>query len=251
MRRLADLNSAHVTGCGVLLAVLIVAAAPAFGQEAAQISTPRAANAQDVEQLTANRADAQRPGVDSDVRTPQLPAPRGAGPGQLTREAPGARAPDQLYRGARTAQSPPSPSRPADGRTAAPAARIGGRDRCDDRVPDAAIARACARAIETRSDEFATAPAPALSPEQRLLVDQQVRRGPETTRGASQRLAGEGDASSIEEQSVATVALRQGDAARGGTRPATPTADPSALSADTQAFINALVGSITAAPPRP
>ena len=101
--------------------------------------------------------------------------------------------------------------------------------------------------IETRSGEFARSEAPAPSPEQRLLID--PGEGAETADGAAQRLAGKGDASTIEEQSVAAVALRQ--AADAG-RPAEPAgAEASALSADTQAFINALVGTVAGTPPQP
>lgn len=65
--------------------------------------------------------------------------------------------------------------------------RVGGSDRCEGRQTNAAVARACARAIETRSGEFAATDAPVLSPEQRLLVDQRGREPSTSLRGAQAR----------------------------------------------------------------
>lgn len=201
-------------------------------------------------QLSPSRVD----GGASTQAVGQLSAERGAGgpsvgsaQPQLTREGRNIRSDDQLYRGGRSAQGADPLSRPSDGRTGA-IARVGGSDRCDRAQTDAAVIRACARVIETRSGEFAQPRAVSLSPEQRLLVDQPLRDGQETTRSASRRLAGEGQAETLEEQSVASVALRQGNA---GVRPIAPDAGLPALSAEAQAFVNALVGAIPNAPPRP
>lgn len=169
-------------------------------------------------------------------------------PAQLTREGREVRSVDQLYRGGRSAQGAEPLSRPSDGRTGA-VARVGGSDRCDRAQTDPAVIRACASAIETRPGEFAKPQAVSLSPEQRLLVDQPSPDGQDTNRTASRRLAGEGQAETLEEQSVASVALRQGNPVG---RPTAPdAASLPVLSAEAQAFVNALVGSFATPPPRP
>lgn len=233
----------------------------------ASVSVLSAAQAQDSDSVIVQIPTATAPGLPGRQLSPsrvdggaaaqgvgQLSPARGAvgtssgtAQPQLTREGRNVRADGQLYRGGRTAQGAEPLSRPADGRTGA-IARVGGSDRCDRAQTDAAVIRACARAIETRSGEFAKPQAVALSPEQRLLVDQPLREGQDTTRSASRRLAGEGQAETLEEQSVASVALRQGDVRA---RPVAPDAGLPALSPEAQAFINALVGAVPISPPRP
>ncbi len=196
-----------------------------------------------VEQVTRTRNDsdaAAQVGARADSRT------TGA---QLTREVANTRSPDQLYRGGRTAQPSDALSRPSEGRTSA-VARVGGSDRCEGRQTNAAVARACARAIETRSGEFAATDAPGLSPEQRLLVDQRGREPSTSLRGAARRLADDADAQAVESQGIASVALRH--TAPGAARSVqASTLEQSALTAETQAFVSALVSTITNAPPSP
>ena len=88
----------------------------------------------------------------------------------------------------------------------------------------------------------------SLSPEQRLLVDGRGRDAPNGLRDAERRLAGDGDADTAEGQGVASVALRPDGA--GPARAAPVETDASTLSAETRAFIEAVVGAV-AAPPRP
>lgn len=162
---------------------------------------------------------------------------------QLTTERRGGRAPEQLNRGGPTAQPSEPLSRPRDGRTGA-VTRVVGNDLCNRPQADPALARACARAIETRAAEFAGPDPAALSPEQRLLAEQRVPTSPTSFRNAARRLAGEGDTDTMAGQGVASLVLgTDRDVSR-------PFGAPGpALSAEAQALIEVIVGTI--APPRP
>ena len=142
----------------------------------------------------------------------------------------------QVSRGPRTANAPQGPSTARDGRSVATTA-VEGQDRCD-RTPGATISSVpvCAAPIETRAAEFRP-PAPApLSPEQRLLIDQQLREAPADVRSAARRL-GEGDiVQGSEDQGVAALVLAreraehaesQREAEQRGQKP--PVADPAIL----------------------
>ncbi|MCC2981017.1 hypothetical protein [Sphingomonas sp. IC4-52] len=142
----------------------------------------------------------------------------------------------QVSSGPRSASAPQGPSTARDGRSVATAA-VGGQDRCD-RTPDApgSAVPVCAAPIETRAADFRP-PAPApLSPEQRLLIDQQLREAPADLRSAARRL-GEGDiVQGSEDQGVAALVLareraehadRQREAEQAGQKP--PVADPAIL----------------------
>ena len=139
----------------------------------------------------------------------------------------------QLAPARRSAAAPEPLSQPADGRdTATPA--IAGRDRCDPAAP-AARDPACARVIETRAADYAR-PAATLTPEQRLLVQQQTgEAGPSAD--ARRVAANPGGAS---DQAIASVVLRG--------PPPPRDADKTAGPAD--AVIDAIVGGATQTPPR-
>lgn len=127
-------------------------------------------------------------------------------PPQLTDER-GAKPHRQLAPRGRTAAASEALSQPAEGRTGA-IAKVEGEDRCDP-AEEGADRRVCARVIETRAAEFARPPQGVLSAEQRLLIDQQLREGPADTRTAARRLGQTGfDPDSLEEQGIASVAIR-------------------------------------------
>lgn len=156
----------------------------------------------------------------------QLTSERGAGPGAV-----------QLSKGPRSAQGSAALSSRADGRTSA-VERVSGSDRCD---PAARRGRSekCAAVIESRSAEFARREAPTLSPEQRIIVDQQLRDRLPGVGEAARRLAASGDdAQSMEAQSVASVVLAPPPP---GPEAGLPKDDPTATP-QMQAIINAIVG---------
>jgi hypothetical protein len=155
---------------------------------------------------------------------------------QLTKEGRSVPQPMQLYRGGRTAQPSQPLSRPSDGRTAT-VDPVGGKDRCDP-ASDRALGKKCAGVIENRSAEFARKEPQPLSPEQRIIAEQQSRDQAQTVGSAAKRLAVTGeDADSIEAQGVASVVLRK--------PPEEPRDKPRTepLAADQlQAIVNAIVG---------
>jgi len=191
----------------------------------------------------------ERTNVEGPAAAPQIGvAQDGVGVGaQLTHEERAIRSPTQLDAGGRSAEAPEALSQRSEGRTGA-IERVAGSDRCNQPQTDPAIVRACARAIETRAAEFARPDPPPLSPEQRLLVEQRLQEGRSTAKTAVRRLAEEGEANTAEGQAVASVAL--------GNDPRGPAAgrrdeDGSAVSAETKAVIEALVGSLVGNPPPP
>ena len=142
---------------------------------------------------------------------------------QLTREGPAVRAPVQLYQGDRTAQASEPLSRPSEGRRGAIAAIEGGEDRCDPADANQSPAEVCRHVIETRAAEFRRPDPTRLSPEQRLLIQQQLREGT-TSESATRRLASEGDADSLEGLAVASIVLGNSPSAEDEI-PADPTQD--------------------------
>lgn len=139
----------------------------------------------------------------------------------------------QLYRGGRTAQPSAPLSTPAEGRNTAVSA-VQGDDRCDPQLAaQAPLPEQCSRVIETRSAEFAP-PAPTpLSPEQRILIENQAQA--EASAGAIRRLSTRADANAFSDQALASTVL---DAAQDAP-PATPEAEP-AMDAATAAIIEAI-----------
>ena len=169
---------------------------PAFAQTGADV--PHRAPPASIEQISdsAGRILAPPP-------VPRTVAP----PAQLTSERQSRPLAAQIYKGKRTAQSSTPLSRPADGRTGA-VDRVEGKDRCDPVAQERRQAPACENVIESRAAEFGKADSTPLSPEQRIIVAQQLReRG--NTAGAARLLAiGLLDADSADGQEVASIVLK-------------------------------------------
>lgn len=186
--------------------LLAAMASPALAQRAdvrVEQQNPEAGPAS--EQVSASQIT---PSASQPVAQLSTPAERERGVAQLTADGDVATSGSQLTSGPRTARESDPLSRPSEGRTGA-VARVEGDDRCAD--ADAANRPAvCDRAIETRSAEFGRPRTPALSPEQRLLVDQRLRDA-----GLGSRVANIGrtmpdaavDPDAIEGQALASVAL--------------------------------------------
>jgi hypothetical protein len=109
----------------------------------------------------------------------------------------------------RDARGSPALSKPSDGRTAA-VEHVIGDDRCDAAIPAARQPEACKKVIETRADDY-TRPSPTeLSPEQKLLIDQQLREETQDVTDAARKLAKSGEADdSTESMGIAAIVLRQ------------------------------------------
>ena len=132
--------------------------------------------------------------------------------------------PIQLSTGNATAEASTPLSNPAQGRRQA-AERLAGRDRCDPQAAGAQSVR-CAHVIESRAGEFPRVEAPALSPEQRLLVDQRLREAPRGMIAAIDRIGRNTvDAASSDAQGIASITL-----AAPGTDAAPASKDPLAES---------------------
>ncbi len=148
---------------------------------------------------------------------------------QITRERPGSSGSPQLDRTAPSAAAPPSPATRADSRRTE-IVRVGGSDRCDPQAASAGEAR-CSQVIETRSAEFQSVRAPTLSPEQRLLLDQE-RGELRGVRAAAQRVArNEVDPTAMDTQTLAAISLER------PVEPTTPTSADPALSPAAEAII--------------
>jgi hypothetical protein len=144
--------------------------------------------------------------------------------------------PTQLSTGPRSAQPPQALSRPSEGRTAA-VERVEGTDRCDASLPKTKLSSECSQVIETRADDYARPPPTELSPEQHLLLDQQLQTVENGLTDVTRRLARSGDGdTSIESQAVASIVLAQGQPPP---KPVKPLDDPSADAA-TQAVLQML-----------
>ena len=182
-----------------------------------QIGSPQPVGMQQVSNRTAASAS---PAL-------QLTSERGSGPVS-----------PQLTKGAPTAQPSQPLSVPRDGRTSA-VERVAGSDRCDPAKADRPRA-ACAQVIETRAADFARKEPPPLSPEQRIIIEQQLRE--RNVGGAARRLAAQGDdAQSMEAQGVASIVLR----ATVEPKRDKPEQDPAATEQ-----INAIVNAIVNQPPQ-
>lgn len=126
---------------------------------------------------------------------------------QLVGGTPTATAGQQLAPSRPTAQPPVPLSSRSDGRPT-PAERIGGADRCDPQEGSTAREAKCAEIIEKRASTFKGSQAPQLSPEEKILLEQdELER--KSYEAAARRLAIAGDdTESPESQGVAFVALR-------------------------------------------
>jgi hypothetical protein len=107
------------------------------------------------------KVTAEEPVAPAAARLPQLSA-KGQSPQQTQISKPGG-APDESA----AAVSSTAQSRPQG------VARLGGRDRCDPQLAEAERER-CQRILELRAQEFNAPAAPELSPEQKLLAEQQT-----------------------------------------------------------------------------
>lgn len=237
-----------MAGTGILSALAAALQSPLAVQPVEQLPSAEAAGpVEAIEQLgTATREvagsarPAQRDASDpaqltggGDARTPTP---------QVSRAERAAPPPAQLNRGGPTAQAPEALSSPAQGRRGDQAA-VGGRDRCDRETSDPALRAACARAIETRSAEFARPDPAVLSPEQRILVEQRLREDRNVQRSPVRRMA-QGAATNpddLNSQEVASLLLGRpsaGDDAQDREQPGGADAQAEAAAAIVQAIIN-------------
>ena len=162
---------------------------------------------------------------------------------QLTSERRSPRATSQIYKGKKTAQSSEPLSRPADGRTGS-VERVEGNDRCDPAAEQKNPSRDCAHVIETRAAEFARPETTPLSPEQRIIVAQQLRERGATAGSAAKLLAiGSIDADDPDAQQVASIVLKP---------PAEPVKEKKPVDepTDAEATAAAIVNAIVNQPPR-
>jgi hypothetical protein len=136
--------------------------------------------------------------------------------------------PTQLSDGPPSAQPPQALSRVAEGRTGA-IDRVEGPDRCDAKLPKDKQPGDCSRVIENRAADFARPSPTQLSPEQKLLLDQQLQTENNAVADATRRLAASGQSdNSIESLAVASIALGQGSGqpAEQPAKEADPAMDP-------------------------
>lgn len=160
---------------------------------------------------------------------------------QVTSEHRAATPPDQLSKDGKTAQQPQPLSEPSEGRRSA-VDRVAGADRCDPAEPMRPRVR-CAMVIENRSSEFARPDPNALSPEQRLLLEQEVKEEALNTDDGARRLATTGEADeSLVAMGVAAVVLRSNEEA-----PAKAPADENAIKAAD--IVGAIIGQPLTPPP--
>jgi hypothetical protein len=205
------------------------AQAPSMRGSVEQIGAPQPVGIQQVAGRSPDPASTSSQvasGAESVAPARQLTSERGAGPAAV-----------QLSTGPRSAQGSIALSSRADGRTSA-VERVAGSDRCDPAARRGKSEK-CAAVIENRSAEFARREAPELSPEQRIIVDQQLRERPPGIGEAARRLAASGnDAQSMEAQGVASVVLAPPPPVpETGLPKDDPTATP-----QMQAIINAIIG---------
>lgn len=198
--------------------------------DATQITATRRTDTVDQLPHTPDRGSAAVQVAPRDIATPQP---------QLTRERRGSTGSPQLGPATRSAAAPPSSATRADGRRT-DVVRVGGRDRCASAdTPDPR----CATVIETRSAEFSAPRAPTLSPEQRLLLDQD-RGEMRSVRAAAQRAArNDIDPNALDTQALAAISL---GAPTEPTKPAIP--DPA--SAATSDLVSQIVEAVQSMPPR-
>jgi hypothetical protein len=218
-----------------LLAAVVLPAGAAFAQpvtDVAQVSDGKASvRVEPLPIKVSNEAPAQI--SHSTDRTPAE--------AQLTNPSAAHQQTTQLSSGPRTARPPQPLSRPADGRTAA-VERVAGSDSCDPAVPKEKQSQACKQVIESRADDY-TRPHPTeLTPEQRLLLDQELEHAGEGVADATRRLATTGETDNSDEaMGIAAIVLRQsGPPSKEPEEPDDPAA---------KAAVEAIVQIMTQAPP--
>lgn len=125
---------------------------------------------------------------------------------QLTSTKASQSAPRQVGPAIRNALPPQPLSVPSQGRTAA-VEHVKGSDRCDPALPARQQPPACADVIEGRAAEFARPEPVELSPEQRLLLEQELQGAGENVADATRRLATSGQPDSAEAMGIASIVL--------------------------------------------
>ena len=167
---------------------------------------------------------------------------RNATEAQLTSGQASHQQPAQLSNDRPSAQGAQPLSHPADGRTAA-VEHVSGSDRCDPADSKSRQSEACKQVIETRADDY-TRPHPTeLTPEQRLLLDQELEHAGEGVADATRRLATSGEPdNSNDAMGIAAIVLRQ-NAAQTEPKP------DKAVDPANDAAVQAIVQMVTQAPP--
>lgn len=166
---------------------------------------------------------------------------------QLTAETGLTRSSPQVSTGGRSSVASTPLSRPSEGRTAAAVDRLTGVDRCDPPHRDASAIKACVLVIEKRAAEFTPREASPLSPEQRILMEQQRRSDASDSKGAARRLANSGTGSDLPElQGIAALVLQ---APPEPDTVAKPIDDQNGLDA-AAAIVNGVLGHTPAPPPQ-
>lgn len=152
----------------------------------------------------------------------------------------------QLSTGGRSAQAAAPLSSTGQSRPQA-VVRLNGPDACDP-AAQTASSTMCERVIETRSAEYRSASAPTLSPEQRLLIDQQQREMTSDPAAIVRRLGRSGvDADAVDAQSVASLVLPGNPIA---SAPVDPEDPADGLSPETVNLIEAIVQNAQGAVPQ-
>ncbi len=202
---------------GAFLAATVLPTAAAFAQPVTQIpqvsderpsvvvtSLPSvAAPAEPLAQITTDR---RNPAAETQLTSGQASRQQ---PAQLSSGEASRQQPAQLSNDRPSAQPPQPLSRPADGRTAA-VQRVEGDDRCDPAVEKDRQPQACERVIETRADDYTRPDPTELSPEQRLLLEQEIEHAGEGVTDATHRLATSGETeNSNEAMGIAAIVLSQ------------------------------------------
>ncbi len=160
---------------------------------------------------------------------------------QLTPVGQSGRQTSQVSTAPRNAQPPHPLSRPEEGRTAA-VARVEGKDRCDPANAQDKKSIECRHVIETRSAEFARPGPTELSPEQKLLIVQQLLAAEGGLTSAARRLANSGDTENdVAAMGVASVVLTQNKPEK--------TKQPEE-GGQTDAAIQAIISVLTTQPPQ-
>lgn len=161
---------------------------------------------------------------------------------QLSTERRSGRQPEQLSNEGKTARAPGPLSQPSDGHQVG-VDRLAGADRCDP-TERSLPKSTCSKVIENRASEFARPDVNALSPEQRLLLEQEVREGVLDAQSGARRLSQTGEADeSLAAMGVAAVVLRPKE------DPPAPKSERDEDAAKATEIIGAIIGASPAPPP--
>lgn len=178
---------------------------------------PAAAASQDrtgAAQIPAVAATAVPPAQPAEATSeapPQISGGQDSAPdqAQLTAPATSSEQPAQVAKRSRDPQSSEPLSTPEQGRTAA-VERVSGHDKCDPAEGSEKRTLECRKIIENRAAEYRRPPPTQLSPEQKLMIDQQLRAEADAT----QRLSQSGDPQNhLDSMAIASVVLSQRDEA--------------------------------------